>query len=279
MKTNICMIVFSITAHENLECLCDLLDNIKKCFVNYSILILLSITENLCHEQLETYDFVKIVNIRPKNVSIWGNIDLFHQHILNINYIYEKSITYDYFWFVASNEMFIKIISSDFLDNFSLKIIDKQKPINELDYDIYFEKLKNEKHSWSWIEMAKNDIHFMNYIYKNKFILYGCQHEGLVLSSDIVLEIFNEYNKNKLYEHSTFKNYVMEELFISTYILNKYIISTNYINTFCFRYIYTIKNVSSYEQIENELKNHHVSIKPVRRDYNDPIRTYIRKKI
>ncbi len=74
-------IVFSLTAHENLECLYDLLTNIKKCFIHYDILILLSITENLYDEKLKTYDFVKCVTIRPSNFQIWGNIDLFNQQI------------------------------------------------------------------------------------------------------------------------------------------------------------------------------------------------------
>lgn len=272
-------IIFSLTAHENLECLCDLLDNIKKCFVNYSILILLSITENLYDKKLETYDFIKIVTLRSKNISIWGNIELFHQHILNMSYIYEKSITYDYFWFVASNEMFIKIIPPNFLDDYSLKIIGKKQQIDKSEYDTYFENLINTTNSWHWVNLAKKDDNFMNYLYKNNLRLIGCPHEGLVLSSDNVLEIFNEYNTSKLYENSTFKDYVMEELFVSTFILNKYIVETNYIYTFCYIYIYDLPREASYEQIENALKSHHVSIKPVVRDYNNPMRTYIRNKI
>ena len=57
-------IIFSLTAHENLECLIDLLINIKKCFVHYEILILLSLTENLYNENLLTFDYVKCVTIR-----------------------------------------------------------------------------------------------------------------------------------------------------------------------------------------------------------------------
>ena len=273
------MIILSLTAHENLECLCDLLDNIKKCFVNYDILILLSITENLYNEKLKIYDFVKCVTIRKNNYpSIsGGNIDLFHQHILNMKYVYDNAITYDYFWFVASNEMFIKIIPPDFLNNYSIKIIDKKQKINDLDYDVYFKNLMNNTHSWYWIDLIKKDNNFMNYIYRNKFILHGCAHEGLVLSSDIVLEIFNEYNTNKLYDNSTFKGYVMEEIFISSFLINRYTLSNNP-KTFCFRYIYTKGNISSYKEIENDLQEYHVSIKPVRRDYNDSIRTYIRHK-
>ena len=135
----------------------------------------------------------------------------------------------------------------------------------------------NNEASWYWINLAKKDSYFMNYIYKNKFILDGCQHEGMALSCDIVLEIFNEYNTNKLYENSTFKNYVMEELFISTFLKNRYNLVS--FKTFCFRYIYSLSKNPSYEEIENNLECHHISIKPVNRNYHDTIRQHIRNKI
>ena len=270
-------IIVSLTAHENLECLVDLLINIKKSFIHYEILILLSLTENLYNENLLTFDYVKCVTIRKQDISMWGNIELFNQHILNIKYIYDNSINYDFFWMVASNEMFIKIIPPDFLDNNSIKIINKKQPNDDINYDIYFKNLMNNEASWYWINLAKKDSYFMNYIYKNKFILDGCQHEGMALSCDIVLEIFNEYNTNKLYENSTFKNYVMEELFISTFLKNRYNLVS--FKTFCFRYIYSLSKNPSYEEIENNLECHHISIKPVNRNYHDTIRQHIRNKI
>lgn len=278
------MIIFSLTAHDNLECLCDLLMNIKKCFVHYDIIILLSITENLNHEKLKTYDFVKCVTIREKDSHIWGNIGLFQQHILNIKYIYDNSICYDYFWFVASNELFIKIIPPDFLNKYAMKIVDKKQQ-NEIDYDGYFDYFMNNYNYWEWFDRAKKDNHFMSYVYRNKFILTRSYHEGIVLSRDIVLEIFNEYNTNELYEKSTFKDYVMEEIFIPTYLMNKYIMSNDVLsndvfsNTFCFRYTYTLGCGASYETIEKNLNCDQVSIKPVIRDYNNPMREYIRNII
>lgn len=270
-------IIFSLTAHDDLECLIDLLINIKKCFVHYEILILLSLTEKLYNEKLKTFDFVKCVTIRQDMSSIWGNIELFHQHMLNIKYIYDNSINYDYFWMVASNEMFINIVPPDFLDNNAIKILNKKKKISDDNYSVYFNRLVNNISNWSWIELAKKDTNFMTYLYENKFMIHFCQHEGLVLSSDIVLELFNEYYTNKLYENSTFKGYIMEELFISTYLINKYNLSQ--FNTFCFRYVYTLTHKATYKEIEDNLRPHYLSIKPVKRIYNDPMREHIRNKI
>ena len=112
----------------------------------------------------------------------------------------------------------------------------------------------------------------MNYFYKNKIRIEYCSHEGLVLSSELILEIFNEYKINKLYENSVYENYVMEEIFIPSYILNKYNVSK--LNTFCFIYKYTLTN-PTYTQIINNLKDEHVSIKPVNRCINDSLRKII----
>ena len=302
------MIILSLTAHECIESLCDLLDNIKTCFIHYDILVLISITENLNCDILKKYDFCKIVTIRKIEPTIWGNIDLFQQHIINIKYLYDNNIKFDYFWFVASNELFIKIIPPDFLEKNSIKIIDKKEPLNKQDYDIYykdlimniflinvlsFEYFKNnsltltdkeknkycEIDKWMWTKDILKDTYFMNYLYKNNFIVTYARHESMILNHEIVLEIFNEYNENKIYENSTYKDYVMEEIFVVTYLMNKYKLS-NFEKISC-SYIYTWKNIliEDFKDREKDLEDYHVSIKPVKRSYDDPVRVFIRNKL
>lgn len=273
-------IVFSLTAHEDIECLYDLIDNIKKCFIHYDIIILLSLTDNLYNIFTNKYDFVKIITCRPSNLKMWGTIHLFHQHMLNLKYIYENNIKYDFFWFVASNEMFIKIVPPNFIDEYGLKIISKKDPINDIDYDIYYNNfITNKEHHWMWVNPCKQDTHFTDYMYKNKFKLYSGQHEGFVLPYNLMLEVFDEYNKNKIYEESVFKDYVMEEIFMFTYIVNKYNTAGGYPKFFCFRYIYSLENKVTYEIIEEKLLNTHLSIKPVIRKYDDPLRIFIRNNV
>jgi hypothetical protein len=270
-------IIFSLTAHENIDCLYDLIDNIKKVFIYYDINILLSLTNRLNDVfDNDKYGFVKIVSIRENTYDIWGNINLFHQHILNMEYIFKNNLEYDFFWFVASNEMFIKIVPQNFLEEYSLNIIDKKDNIDDINYEIYYNNLITTTHAWYWIDLAKKDTNMLNYLYKNKFVITGLQHEGLVLPSHLVLELFNEYKYNKLHENSTFKDYVMEEIFMSTYIYNKYNIK-NY-HTFCLRYIHTLFD-SNYDNIINNLSKITLSIKPVKRDYNDTLRSIIRNSI
>ena len=130
---------------------------------------------------------------------------------------------------------------------------------------------------WVWTNVAKKDTHFMNYLYKNKFILHISQHEGIALSSDIVLEIFDEYTRNKLYENSTVKNYPMEEIFLPTFLINRY--HLNQFVTFSFIYKYRLPSNSSYKAIKNKMESHNVSIKGVTRNYKDRLRRNIRDNI
>ena len=270
-------IIFSLTAHEDIDSLHDLISNIKKCFIHYDFLILLSLTESLHKKFNNIYKFVIEVTSRPDELPVWGNINLFHQHMLNMNFIIKNNIQYDYFWFVASNEMFIKIVPPDFVVNNSLKIISKKDKINTEEYESYYTDLMTKNHSneWVWIDKCKKDKHFVDYLYKNNFKLYWHNHEGMVIPSELMIEIVEEYTKNDIWKKSMFKFYVMEEIFIATYITNKYNVH-HFPKSFCFIFIYTLGKQANYDQIKEKLVDQHLSIKPVTRTFDDPLRVYIR---
>jgi len=270
-------IIFSLTAHEDIDSLHYLINNIKKCFIYYDFLILLSLTESLHKKFNNIYKFVIVVTSRPDELSVWGNINLFHQHMLNMNFIIKNNIQYDYFWFVASNEMFIKIVPPDFVVNNSLKIISKKDKINTEEYESYYTDLMTKNHSneWVWIDKCKKDKHFVDYLYKNNFKLYWHNHEGMVIPSELMIEIVEEYTKNDIWKKSMFKFYVMEEIFIATYITNKYNVH-HFPKSFCFIFIYTLGKQANYDQIKEKLVDQHLSIKPVTRTFDDPLRVYIR---
>lgn len=262
-------IVLSLTAHESIECLYDLIDNIKRCFVHYDILILLSMTESL-YRVYKPRDFVHVVT-RRTSFNIWGTIHLFHQHIRNLRYLNYHRIPYDYFWFVASNEMFIKVIPPEFIQTYGIQLRPPE-PVEE--YESYYTKLMTTPSDWYWKDLCKKDTHFMNYVYTHQFKIYNSAHEGLVLPYRLCIDILDEYTQHQLYEKSVFHGYVMEEIFIPTYLLNKY---SGTIPVFCYRF-YELRN-PTYTQIAENLTDSHVSIKPVRRKWNDPLRTLIRNKV
>jgi hypothetical protein len=270
-------IIFSITAHESVECLHDLIASIKKAFVHYDICILLSLTQWLNDGFKNTYEYVKVVTVRDDNLPIWGNLNLFQQHILNMEYLFTNNIEYDFFWFVCSNEMFIKVVPEDYMDHYALKICDNKPQPSDQEYETYYNQFFTSQHSWMWIEYMKKDEHMMNYLRENKFTLHSMGHEGLVLPCHFVSEIYAEYTKNELYAKSTFKGYVMEEIFVATYIRNKYNIINLEEN--CFLYVYKngCGHNADYDTIMRNLGERHVSIKPVVRRYDDALRTAVRK--
>lgn len=268
-------IIFSVTAHESPGCLHDLIINIQKAFVHYDICILLSLTQGLNNCFDNQYPFVKIITVREDSLPVWGNINLFQQHILNMEYLITNNIDYDYFWFVASNEMFFKIVPENYMDQYGLKIIDRKPKMNDEEYEAYYKEFLKDHHTWGWMSCLQNDEHLMNYLHTNKFVLRYLAHEGLVLPYHLTLEIYTEYKKNELYERSTYKPYVMEEIFIPTYIWNTY--NVDNLEPNCFRYAYAIGSVDfDFNTIMNHLHARHLSIKPVHRNYDNVIRTSVR---
>ena len=262
-------IVLSLTAHESIECLYDLIDNIKRCFIHHDILILLSMTEPL-YKLYRPREFVHVVT-RRSTFNIWGTIHLFHQHMRNLRYLKHHHISYDHFWFVASNEMFIKVIPPNFIQTYGIQL---QSPEPVEDYETYYTNLMTTKSDWFWKELCKQDTHFMKYVYTNQCKIYNSAHEGLVLPFALSMEILEEYTQQQLYEKSVFHGYVMEEIFIPTYLLNKY---KGTIPVFCYRF-HHLKN-PTYSQIVEQLTESHVSIKPIRRQWKDSLRTFIRNKL
>ena len=261
-------IVLSLTAHESIDCFHDLIENIRRCFIHYKILVLVSMTESLYTLYRPKYSFVKVVT-RRNEYNIWGTIHLFHQHMLHLKYL--KNIRYDYFWFVASNEMFIKVIPPTFLHDYRMSLTRKLDLSHEKDYEAYYASLKEHT---GWVELCKKDTHFMNYVYTHKYTLTKCNHEGLVLPYAVAQEILKEYTVHQLYEKSTFPHYVMEEFFIPTYLFSKYTMS--HFPQFCYHYMYDLKKYATYDEICTSLSPFHVSVKPVPRQFHHPLRVRIR---
>jgi len=266
-------IIFSVTAHESVECLHDLIINLKKAFVHYDICVLLSLTQGLNNVFDNQYPFVKIITVREDSLPMWGNINLFQQHILNIEYLITNNVDYDFFWFVASNEMFFKIVPENYMDQYGLKILDRKPKMSDQEYEAYYNKFMTDHHRWMWIKCLQNDEHMMNYLHTNKFVVHNLGHEGMVLPPHLISEIYTNYKNNELYERSTYKGYVMEEIFIPTYILNTYHVENLELN--CFRYVDTI-GYADFNTVMTNLHARHLSIKPVNRNYNDVMRISVR---
>jgi hypothetical protein len=225
-------IVFSLTCHENIDSIIDLINNIYKCFEDFNIYILISTNETINSQiiKLNLNKSIIIVSVRDNSHSIWGNIDLFYQHIKNIIYLKNNNIKYDYFWFIASNELFIKKINSKFLENNVIKNYTKKELSNDEVKNFYDYFLKNN-HEWYWYNFLKFDSYTINTLKENNIILQYGRHESLVIPSHLALEIAEFYEKLKIQENSVYKKYPMEEIFIFSYLTSKY--DLDKIKTFC----------------------------------------------
>jgi hypothetical protein len=275
-------IVFSLTCHESYECVEDLIINIKYFSRFFKCIILISLTETI-KNNFNKYilnDDVYIVNIRPNNSNIWGKIDLFHQHILNHTFSLKNNIGYDYFWFVASNEYFIKDITEDFLEKNVLKKNIFNKTYKE-DYNTYYQNFVHSQQEWTWYKDLKKDEYTMIFFKNQKIYLSNIQHEGIVLDFFFMNELYNFYMMSKINEKSSFRNYCLEEIIISSYIQTRY--PEIEIKQFCYMFLNNslLTYNNDYEKIYNNLLNDDLtlSIKGVKRIYNDDFRRFLRDKM
>jgi hypothetical protein len=272
-------IIFGLTCHENILCVKDLIDNINK-FCKLPHLILISCTNNLYEDILKlNYENIIITNIRDIKYSIWGHIDLFYQHIINMEYLIKNNINYTYYWFLASNELFIKPIKLEFIEKNMFKII-KNRHVTDEEYNIWYNNFINNKNDWRWFMNLKRDIYSLKFFKENKMFTRGMQHEGLVLDNNMINEIYNVYNRSNINILSTNRNWIAEEIFISSYIYSKYILDKDILQYTC-RYNYNneLNKISEPKLLIEKIYNmeNFLSIKPVKRDYNNPIRKYIRE--
>jgi hypothetical protein len=268
-------IVFSLTCHENIDCVLDLYNNINK-FCKLKFLLLISCTDNLYNDIKNlNIDNIIIINVRHLKQNIWGRIELFYQHMISTQFLQVNNINYTYFWFLASNELFIREITLDFLNQYVFKI-ENTKDINDSEYDSWYNNFINTRHEWMWYNEIKKDNYTMNKIRENKIIIHCGQHEGLVLYKDIINNICVKYNEMQINNNSSYREWVAEEIFIYSYIYSKYNLN-KHIETFTQRFINNLKINDPVQLVKTCSNNNNIlSIKPIHRDYNNPLRTYIR---
>jgi len=283
-------IVISVLFHECLPCVIDYIKNTFFYFKNYNIKILISCNElmnsliqHLLNNQLTNIsNHVIIVNSRPNDMPIWGNVNLFEQHILNYMYCKNNDVNFDYFWFSASNDIFIKDIDLEYMkDNIVSKANLTRQTMVKKDIDIFYNTFISNPNLCGWFKRMLLDKNTVTTLYNNNIVIKCNEMEGLVLDKDIANEAFDFYINN-LYQKSSFKEYLMEEIFLPSYLFSFY----NYkYETFTMREKWCkyddLKNKHNEELYNSVLKNHKMlfCIKSVDRNYNNAIRSIVRNKI
>jgi hypothetical protein len=157
--------VYSLPAHEKPQVLIDQIQNINKFNKNFTILIVIHLSQrfNLSDEELKCIASQPNVLVNPERL-ITGFMDgsLYEAHLSNISTLYSKQIPFGHIIFIASNMMFVrqmKKITSDFIGS---------------SHDAVTHK------GWFQAWMAVRDKNV------NRFHLYGCQIEGLFISKKLL---------------------------------------------------------------------------------------------
>lgn len=274
--------VLSVLFHEEISTVMLYLMNALFYFKDYNLLILISCNNFIFNLLNKTNlpENIIIVTERPDDMPIWGNVNLFEQHIKNYLYLKENKINYDYFWFSASNDVFIKNIDNLLEENI---ITCQQKTIltEEEITNFYNDFLVNS--TWSWYLKLIEDKNTINTFIENKIIVKCNEIEGLVLPKNITEEVLDFYVEN-LYKKNTTKNYIMEEFYIPSYLLSKY--NLDY-NTFTVREKWCkypeLKNIYGEELINKINENNKYSllycVKTIDRNIKNPIRTHVKNII
>jgi hypothetical protein len=274
-------IVFSLTCHECDSCVYDLILNIQKCFNSFNIILLISISDALMDDfnitmkskRNKIKENIRIVTVRNSDEKMWGHMNLFHQHMLNVKYCIDDNIDYDYFWLVASNEMFIKKVSQadiNFIHNYK-KISNKysDKEIEDF-YNDY------EKHTTGWDPEIIKNYHMIEIFKKNKMKIQIYQHEGLVLPKELMNEIYIFYTINDFYNNSDNKGYIMEEVLVGSYLDAFYKFQNFHVMNLRYNLAIEYKDLSPYYILKKALDENGIySIKPVKRDTDDELRKLI----
>lgn len=282
-------IVFSLTCHECPVCVSDLICNINHCFPDFNNIILISTTESMEPKLMSEFDKnsdkqffknVKIVTVRDDNKSIWGNIELFQQHVYNMKFIIDNDVQCDYFWFTASNEYFFKKVDASIFNN--INSCKRKTQYSEEDINGYYDEYVKERQDsseWWGHSVIRKSTHFINAMKESKMKIHVEFHESIILSKEMMEEIYYKYKSLQIYENMK-EVFPMEEIFVISY-LNSYF-DCNSLRIYCklINYDDSYKNLSPEAILDKVSKEDgFVSLKPVKRNMDCPLRKLIKNKI
>lgn len=258
--------VVSISAYEKYICLLDLILNITYYFRNFNIKILLSLKNNL--DLKLNFQHVFIHRIDDASKSLWGTIHYFDQHYCARNYCKENNINYKYFCLCISNQLFLKDITVDLLNQYCVSTNRNKITISDEDKKKFLKYfLKTDK--WWYPNIRKNQ-YFVKFVKDNNFVISESMHEGLIFdynAFEFICETYEKYDFiNNIHHKINF-----EEIFPLSLIRNYY----------DFPYIVPcIFHTTIYEELLDIINTQPVKYAvKIKRDFEHPLRIAIRNNI
>ena len=210
-------IVFSILAHESLDCVIDLCRNIHK-YVSptNSYLIVISANEVIMQEKKRqkecsgsSEDPWTHVQFNPHVFTKrYASIDIMDGLLDNINYLQSMGIHYQGIMSIASNCMFIKYLPpvAEILDNL------EEPPVKFLADEVNI-------NSWHWHVYFRNS-NLVAFLKEHNYYFIGFQCEGLFYTEAQAIAV-RDYIEGTLKPLITVENCIFEEFILPTteYIL------------------------------------------------------------
>lgn len=255
-------IIYSLTSHESIECVNDLVDNIQKTNRNINYLIINNTTIKNIHSLTKEH----IIQISNKRKTFGG--DIFNAHVCNYNFITSRgNLKFKLFIPITSNCYFIREITKSDIEEIMNKI--ENSNCDDVGYKGYH---KNFTH-WFYPQVnLSND--FIRLCENNNIEPTNFQHEGLILLPKQI-EMIADFG-NKHFTILTECTFPVEEIIFSS-ILKSYFGKYPFISI-CKIFWDKVNYNPSFIDIMKLLKSRNdiYIVKRINRNIKDNLRTRIR---
>jgi hypothetical protein len=253
--------VVSITVHEEVLCVKDLIDNIfTLCKMKTAVVL-------HCNDYM--YDICNAHFKEIKNVFVnpihWNKetepIALIKSHLENFN-LMNKEYKFEYFIWLASNCLFVKPFT---LENIKNK-------------EMYTLEIEKNYSTWHFPCFFKRDKHIMDILKDNQIEIIGREHEGAVMTYEQMVKISDFVYKHQFDKTGAVGISCLEEVIVPS--LEKHFSETNEIYRINKAFWRVMNCTPSVSQIEHILSiNPKIyTVKRVPRKYDNAVRSFYRQK-
>ncbi len=264
-------LVYSILVHENIESIFDLIKNIryhsvgiKHCiFIHANTAIFQPLNDNL-----KLFGEYVYLHPQPANKE-WGTSGLLRGHTACMKYLLEKNIAFKNYVYVDSNCLFHKEITSAMLQEYLSKEgnmkIAEDAPIEAIQKNNY------EYPVWWWNNFFKNRTLVENIVAYGIGTMRAVSTVGLIYPRNTCID-FLAFLDTIQFEKNIIQETFFEEMLLGTFYYHKYGRLPSTLARMFWDIPYYRPN--HYQIMAESMP----MIKRVYREYDDPIRTWIRLK-
>ena len=260
-------VIYSYTVHENIESVIDMLKNLF--YFNKLINIFVIINSNnalynLLNQEIEKLYFKNFVKLHPEPFDKKTySYDILDAHVKNIKYCSDNNIISKYFITQSSHSLFWKHIDMDYIE----QLINARNKLDD-------ETNKNVIGWWDRVdENIINKLDEFDYLHTKHETTEQTQHEGMIIEYKYMKKIqvfLDKYMREYIINSKYYIDFSYEEILLQS-IYKK--LSNLYPVHLC-KMFWKLPN---YTPTKDDIINQDLPcVKRICRDYNNPIRAWIR---